>query len=245
MEIGGGLDMNMKSIILVCSILCIILSGVNSQMNDSEIETVKKMLRSPKLIERKYAVDKLLILNKSDYTKAEILLIELINEIDNPTKEYSPGFSTYLPPSEFVCRQYMIGLGKLGKGIVPLLKEHYRFAKNEDLREKLILIMAYIGEKEYYENLVEIIKKSKNIFNREFALHIIYKNKWYNSDLIPLYKELLNDPNCFRKRGDVIGAEEYENYICPLRQKAYAALSELGFKIKRVKNEFYIIDDGK
>ncbi|MGC8926552.1 MAG: hypothetical protein ACP5QK_01370 [Myxococcota bacterium] len=237
--------------LLVLFLCLLLLPSGQIKADDNSITEFKGKLRIKQKVKDRISFIK--NIKNRDIPEGEKLktLLEMLEyEIKNPTEGYPP-FNTYKPSSEFICSIIIEEMSLLSGNTLEVLKNNYK-SKYGDLRDKLAI--AIVSHKDYGKNnddaeyvdiLMDIAEKSTNLYTRSLALWVINHKKLYKVKYIPIYKKLLSDHNCLKKRSDVImgGEYEYMNTTCPIRERARVALVELGIKVKRVKNEYYVIED--
>lgn len=167
--------------------------------------------------------------------KLDIISGVLTNECIAPTSmEFDEG--SYAPITEIIKIHYMKLLMEIGKSNVTYLKELLKKIKNNETKNRIIIILSKLGE-DVEEDLIKILN-SKNGWLRASAVRSLGERK--SRKAIGLLKELLNDEfYVIPSKTDVIVPRK-EKKIYPVREEAWSALLSLGIKVERQGNKFWI-----
>lgn len=211
--------------------------GENEKLVELEKGLKGKDLRQRANIAREIGKLKELPVDK----RARLLITALKDEHLNPQSNEVETWTGYSTVTEFLKNSYVLTLRDMGEEVIPILKESHKKETGE-MKEKIVVVLGYLGDTTVYDDLIEIIKKSKNPYNKAKAIRVISDSKIGGRELIPLYKELIKDDFHVRMKTDIRYPPEhdYKNIYYPVREEAFSALLKLGINVRRDKNEVYV-----
>lgn len=231
--------------LLICVFIIFTNIGLAADSPDKDkgkqILNFEKGLKSENLRERIETAKKIAKSELDKETKAKLVLDALREEHLNPKSNELERWTGYYTRTEALKNGYILALKDMGKSIVPLLMETYKEEKGE-LREKIVIILGYIGDAVVFNDLLEIISKTKNHYTKAQAIRALSDSGLGGREFIALYKEALKDDFYVRPKSDLIfpPEQDYLNVYYPVREEAFSALKKLGVDVRRHKNEFYI-----
>lgn len=217
-------------------------SDINKEDKKPIIERFKADFKSMNLGDRVRAAKKIA---KSEEigleTRVQLLLDALKEEHSEPQSSELEQWTGYSTVTEYLKNTYILALKDMGKGIVSILKDDYKEEKGE-LKEKLTIVLGYLGDTAVHTELIVIIKKTKNPYTKSQAIRVSSDLGMGGKELIALYKEALKDDFYVRPKSDLIlpPEQDYLNAYYPVREEAFSALRKLGVNVRRDNNEFYV-----
>lgn len=236
----------MRKIFYAIFVLFIISKLIYADDFKQEIKIIKEKLKEGDVYKRIKAAEGIRDIQLPLETKVEILLEALKEEIENPTQESSHPFHNIYGGTEAMKLVYVKEIANIGKDALPVLYKWYKKSSG-DLKDNITFAIIGCGDLSFTDKYWEIANNSKNNYTRAKALTYINSRKLYKKEYIPKYIEFLKDPFCVWSGSDVISSGEYEymNIKCPIRDASFSALVKLGVKVKRVKNEYYVVEEEK
>lgn len=244
----------MKNLNILMFLFCILLLGEQAMADkfdkevskkSSALEDLEESLKSNNLRERSETAKRIAESEElATEMKAKLIFKALREEHLSPQSNEVETWTGYTTVSEYLKTEYMLALKNIGSSVIPVLKENYKMEAGE-MKEKIAVVLGYLGDSEVHSDLVKIIRETKNPFTKAQAIRAMYQSGIGGKEMISIYKRALKDKFYVVIKNDLIAPSEREHKILhyPVRESAFTALKKLGVKIKRDKTEFVVEEE--
>lgn len=172
--------------------------------------------------------------------KVDILLEALEKEIQHPTSNRHARGSGYATITESLKIHYMLGLTDIGAPAIPYLNQILQDSQGEK-KWRLEIVLARLGRKDLYPNIVNMLLHEKNGYIRAMAARTL--GDIGNKDAIPFLLKALHDPFAVPSGSDVFVPGMDTSITYPVRDNAAGALRGFGIKVHSFEHEHYVIDE--
>jgi len=141
----------------------------------------------------------------------------------------------YVTGSEFLKRQYLFAVEKMGTESVVIIQNMLNSSEGE-FRDRLIIILGFLEHNEVFSDVLYILENSEDGFLRQLAAMAL--GKIGDKGAIPALTNALQDT--FKRENITDVKRTKEQFIFPVRDSACGVLNILGVKCKRRGWEFWI-----
>lgn len=141
----------------------------------------------------------------------------------------------YVTGSEFLKRQYLFAVEKMGTESVVIIQNMLNSSEGE-FRDRLIIILGFLEHNEVFSDVLYILENSEDGFLRQLAAMAL--GKIGDKRAIPALTNALQDTFKRENVTDLIRPEK--QFVYPVRSKACVSLKQLGINCNRRGWEFWI-----
>jgi len=172
----------------------------------------------------------------------EALKKEILRSIDSNSPPQRPMESSYATESQYKICQYIYAIDDVGVSATPYASKALDTAIDNNSKEYLTICLGFTGDNKTLSpkiktKIIHIAKNSTDGYARLMAMRVL--EKWQDPNLIPIFKDGLNDDFKVAVSTDMItpdmykGADGFYYYdYYPVRSEAFSALLKLGVKVE-------------